>query len=93
MQRSQKIGFNHSHFRPCIKNVFTVLLLLAGKTECNAPHFNILYAGRVKILKLLEHKTLLLGKTHIKKSVFLVFGPLRFYPPYTNGLVAHVTFF
>ena len=26
--------------------------------------------------------------TH-KKSVFLVVGPLRFYPPYTNGLVVH----
>ena len=25
------------------------------------------------------------GKTHLKKSV----GPLRFYPPYTNGLVVH----
>ena len=30
--------------------------------------------------------------TH-KKSVFLVVGPLRFYPPYTNGLVVHATFF
>ena len=30
--------------------------------------------------------------TH-KKSVFsLVVGPLRFYPPYTNGLVVHATF-
>ena len=28
------------------------------------------------------------GKTHIKKTV-LVFGPLRFYPPYTNGLVVN----
>ena len=30
--------------------------------------------------------------TH-KKSVFLVVGPIRFYPPYTNGLVVHATFF
>ena len=30
-----------------------------------------------------------LGKTHIKKGFFLVVGPLRFYPPYTNGLVVH----
>ena len=30
--------------------------------------------------------------TH-KKSVFLVVGPLRFYPPYTNGLVVHAIFF
>ena len=34
-----------------------------------------------------------LGKTHIKKVFFLVVGPLRFYPPYTNGLVVHDTFF
>ena len=34
-----------------------------------------------------------LGKTHIKKVFFLVVGPLRFYPPYTNGLVVHATFF
>jgi len=34
-----------------------------------------------------------LGKTHIKKVVLLVVGPLRFYPPYTNGLVVHATFF
>ena len=30
--------------------------------------------------------------TH-KKVVFLVVRPLRFYPPYTNGLVVHATFF
>ena len=30
--------------------------------------------------------------TH-KKSVFLVVAPLRVYPPYTNGLVVHATFF
>ena len=30
--------------------------------------------------------------TH-KKKVFLVVGPLRFYPPYTNGLVVHATIF
>ena len=30
--------------------------------------------------------------TH-KKMVFLVVGPLRFYPPYTNGLVVHTLFF
>ena len=32
--------------------------------------------------------------TH-KKSVFLLVlvGPLRFYTPYTNGLVVHATFF
>ena len=30
--------------------------------------------------------------TH-KKVFFLVVGPLRFYPPYTNGLVVHATFF
>ena len=29
--------------------------------------------------------------TH-KKGFFLVVGPLRVYPPYTNGLVVHVTF-
>ena len=34
-----------------------------------------------------------LGRTHIKKVCFLVDGPLRFYPPYTNGLVVHATFF
>ena len=34
-----------------------------------------------------------IGKTHIKIEFFLVVGPLRFYPPYTNGLVVHVTFF
>ena len=33
------------------------------------------------------------GKTHIKKCVFLVVGPLRLYPPYTTGLVVHATFF
>ena len=31
--------------------------------------------------------------THKKKVVFLVVGPLRFYPPYTKGLVAHAIFF
>ena len=31
-----------------------------------------------------------LGKTHIKKVFFL---PLRFYPPYTNGLLFHATSF
>ena len=30
---------------------------------------------------------------HTKKKFFLVVGPLRFYPPYTNGLVVHATFF
>ena len=30
--------------------------------------------------------------TH-KKSFFLMVGPLRLYPPYTNGLVVHATFF
>ena len=30
---------------------------------------------------------------HTHKSVFLVVGPLRFYPPYTNGLVVHANFF
>ena len=30
--------------------------------------------------------------TH-KKVFFLVVGPLWFYPPYTNGLVVHATFF
>ena len=35
---------------------------------------------------------ILLGKTHIKRVFFLVVGPLRFYPPYTNGLVVHATF-
>ena len=35
---------------------------------------------------------LLKEDTH-KKSVILVVGPLRFYPPYTNGLVVHATFF
>ena len=29
--------------------------------------------------------------TH-KKSVFLVVGPIRFYPPYPIGLVVHATF-
>ena len=28
-----------------------------------------------------------------KKCIFLVVGPLRFYPPYTNGLVVQATFF
>ena len=32
------------------------------------------------------------GKTHIKSVFFLVVGSLRFYPPYTNGLVVHATF-
>ena len=27
------------------------------------------------------------------KKVFLVVGPLRFYPPYTNGLVVHAKWF
>ena len=31
--------------------------------------------------------------THKKNVFFLVVGPLRFYPPYTNDLVVHVTFF
>ena len=31
-------------------------------------------------------------ETHIKKNFFLVVGPLRLYPPYTNGLVVHATF-
>ena len=30
-----------------------------------------------------------LGKTHIKKVVFLVVGPLRIYPPTPNDLVVH----
>ena len=30
--------------------------------------------------------------TH-KKVFFLVVGPLRFYPPYTNGLLVYATFF
>ena len=30
--------------------------------------------------------------TH-KKVFFLVVGPLRFNPPYTNGLEVHATFF
>ena len=30
--------------------------------------------------------------TH-KKVFFLVVGPIRFYPPYTNGLVVHATYF
>ena len=34
-----------------------------------------------------------IGNTHIKKVCFLVVGPLRFFPPYTNGLVVHATFF
>ena len=34
-----------------------------------------------------------LGKTHIKKVFFLVVGPLRISPPYTNGLVVHLCFF
>ena len=33
-----------------------------------------------------------IGKTH-KKSVFFVVVPLRFYPPYTNDLLVHATFF
>ena len=33
-----------------------------------------------------------LGKTYIKKSVFLVVEPLKFYPSYTNGLVVHAVF-
>ena len=33
------------------------------------------------------------GKTHIKKVFFLVVGPLRFYPPYTNGLGSIPLFF
>ena len=36
------------------------------------------------------YKTCLhLGKTHIKKVVILMVRPLRFYPPYTKGLVVH----
>ena len=31
--------------------------------------------------------------THKKKIVFSVVGPLRFYPPYINGLVVHATLF
>ena len=34
----------------------------------------------------------LLGKTQIK-FFFLVVGPLRFFPPYTNDLVVHASFF
>ena len=30
--------------------------------------------------------------THIKKVFFLVVGPVRFYPHYTNGLVVHAIF-
>ena len=32
-------------------------------------------------------------RENTNKSVFLVVGPLRFYRPYTNGIVVHVTFF
>ena len=39
-----------------------------------------------------EIKSYVMEDTH-KKSIFLVFGPLRFYPPYTKGLVVHVNFF
>ena len=35
---------------------------------------------------------LLREDTH-KKVFFLVVGPPRFYPPYTNGLVVHAPFF
>ena len=31
--------------------------------------------------------------THKIKAFFLVVGPLRFNPPYTNDLVVHATFF
>ena len=30
--------------------------------------------------------------THKKRLFFSVVGPIRFYPPYTNGLVVHATF-
>ena len=36
---------------------------------------------------------LILAKTHTKKVLFLEVGPLRFYPPYPNGLVVQATFF
>ena len=42
--------------------------------------------------KIQEMEDMLREDTH-KKSVFLVVGPLRFYPPYTNGLVVNATFF
>ena len=37
--------------------------------------------------------TALLREDTHKKKCFLVVGPLEFYPPNTNGLVVHATFF
>ena len=52
-----------------------------------------------KSLKVSEKKTFSIFSSfkkerHTKtKVVCLVVGPIRFYPPYTNGLVVHATFF
>ena len=40
-----------------------------------------------------KKKSFLLREDTHKKSVSLVVGPLRFYPPYANGLVVHAPFF
>ena len=45
-----------------------------------------------KYVKIHRIYVLLREDTH-KKSVILVVGPLGFYPPYSNGLVVHATFF
>ena len=38
-------------------------------------------------------RSLLIREDTHKKVIFLVVGPLRFYPPYMNGLVVHATCF
>ena len=56
-----------------------------------STHFKIVFF-RSRELLFIWKICYTLGKTHIKKVFFLEVGPLRFYPPYTNGLVVHATF-
>ena len=48
---------------------------------------------KFEIEVLCKHLQVIREDTHKKKFFFSVVGPLRFNPPYTNGLVVHATFF
>ena len=76
------------------KNFISILARLSPKPLLNRSNISIL----AKSVRSEKKKTYVVDTegvredTH-KKSVFLVVGPLRFYPPYTNGLVVHANFF
>ena len=79
-----------------LNQYFQILIFTIFSLPCiYASLFFLHCKNRVTRLNLTRFNTFLCefihadqGKTHIKK-VFLVVGPLRFYPPYTNGLVVY----